>query len=335
MRIVFTILLLFLLSVKSENYQCDIVTNEDRRINKNKLRLMQYNVEWLFIDYYAGADCPGEGCTWKNISHAEKHMNKVGELIKKTQPDIINICEIEGCDELNILKNITSMDYKGYLIKGSDTSTGQNVGMMTKIDPIYNLNRTDNTFTYPIEDSNCGYNGSGSTSVSKNYISYFNWNNVKVALIGFHLIAYPTQEDRCSKREAQAKIIEEEIIENIKKGYEIIAMGDFNDYDEEVLDINNSEPISKVLDIIKGYENDVYELSNLNKLVNKNDRFTNWWDKNEDCESTMDEFVLLDHILVTEKLLKMVKNVGIYHEYDENCEKLDSDHYPVIVDFEL
>jgi len=321
--------------IKSDDYNCSTPIGGDRRINKDRIRLMQYNVEWLFIDYYSNSDCPGDGCTWKNITHAEDHMNKVGDVIREVDPDIINICEIEGCDELNILRNITNNDYRGYLIKGTDTSTGQNVGIMTKIDPIYNLSRTDNKFTYPIEGSNCGYDGSGSTSVSKNYISYFNWNNIKVALIGFHLIAYPTKEDRCSKREAQAKIIEEEIIENIKKGYEIIAMGDFNDYDEEVLDINNSEPISKVLDIIKGYYNDVYELSNLNKFVTKDSRFTNWWDKNENCESTMDEFVLLDHILVTEGLLRMVKNVEIYHNYNENCDKLDSDHYPVIVDFEL
>ena len=34
------------------------------------LRLMQYNVEWLFIDYYKSADCPGNGCTWHNESVA-------------------------------------------------------------------------------------------------------------------------------------------------------------------------------------------------------------------------------------------------------------------------
>ena len=33
----------------------------DRRSSKSALRLVQYNAEWLFIDYYAASDCPGNG----------------------------------------------------------------------------------------------------------------------------------------------------------------------------------------------------------------------------------------------------------------------------------
>lgn len=329
------LLLLFPL-VFAENYICNYNNvTEDRRYNKNKLRIMQYNVEWAFLDYYSNSDCPGNGCTWKNETHSMEHFNHLSKVINNLNPDIINFCEIEGCNELNYLKNITSIDYNGYLIKGSDTSTGQNVGMLTKMDPIDDLTRTDEKYSYPIEGSECGYNGEGTTTVSKNYITYFKWNNIKVAFIAFHLIAYPTQDDRCSKREAQAKIIEKEIIENVNNGYEIFVLGDFNDYDEDVLDLNNSKPKSKVLDIIKGYENNVYNLSNMNSIVLKDKRFSNWWDKNENCVSSMDEFVLIDHILVSDGLLNYVKNVNIYQEYTENCDRLDSDHYPLIIDFEF
>ena len=53
--------------------ECPLVsTSGDRRPNTNVLRIMQYNVEWLFIDPYSG--CPGDDCTWKNQSEAETHM---------------------------------------------------------------------------------------------------------------------------------------------------------------------------------------------------------------------------------------------------------------------
>lgn len=320
----------------AEDYTCPYNNDmEDRRDIKNKLRIMQYNVEWAFLDYYSNSDCPGNGCTWKNKTHSIEHFNHLSKVINNLDPDIINFCEIEGCNELNYLKNITSSDYNSYLIKGTDTSTGQNVGMLTKIDPIDEITRTDEKYSYPIEGSKCGYDGAGTTSVSKNYITYFKWNNIKVAFIAFHLIAYPTQDDRCSKREGQAKIIEKEIIENVNNGYEIFVLGDFNDYDENVLDLNNSEPKSKVLDIIKGYENNIYNLSNMNSIVLKDKRFSNWWDKNENCVSSMDEFLLIDHILLSDGLLNYVKNVKIYQEYPENCDRLDSDHYPLIIDLEF
>ena len=96
----------FMNIVFASDTECPLVTTPgaDRRSDKNKLRLVQYNVEWLFIDYYSSSNCPGSGCTWKNQSAAETHMNYVSNIIKDINPDIINFCEIEGCDELNILK---------------------------------------------------------------------------------------------------------------------------------------------------------------------------------------------------------------------------------------
>jgi hypothetical protein len=71
---------------------------------------VQYNVEWLFVDYYAPMDCPGAHCTWANQSEAITHMKYVADVLKTLQPDILNLCEVEGCDELNML---ISKDYLG------------------------------------------------------------------------------------------------------------------------------------------------------------------------------------------------------------------------------
>ena len=103
-------------------------------------------------------------------------------------------------------------------------------------------------------------------------MTLFNWNDVKVAYFSLHLLAYQTNTDRCAKREAQAKIIEEEIIKRVNEGYEIIVIGDFNDYDEKNTDVNDSEPTSQVLDIIKGEQNEVYVLTNLASKIPKEER---------------------------------------------------------------
>ena len=338
------LLLLFAPNVFSSynDIQCPDLDNppEDRRDDKSSFRLVQYNVEWLFLDYYSSADCPGNGCTWKNISEANIHFDYVYNVIQNIKPTFINFCEIEGCDELVQLQSMLNNNYKPYLIKGTDTATGQNVGMLTQIDPQQSLLRTDNKFTYPIENSNCGYEGKNSTtSVSKHYISTFIINNINICIISAHLIAYPTDESRCAKREAQASILQEIIYNHILQGYEVIMMGDFNDFDNRVIDMNNDIPNSQVLDILKGIQGpnkNKYLLNSVAESIPQNLRFTDWYDSDNNCNThSVHDYSMIDHILVSPGLEKFITNVGIYHNYLEYCGKYNSDHYPVIVDFDF
>ena len=329
---------LFLMKIHSDT-ECPVVTTvEDRRTNKDSLRLVQYNVEWLFIDYYSAMDCPGNGCTWKNSSEAETHMDYVAKRIKDINPDIINFCEIEGCDELNMLKNrLQDESYNSYLKKGTDTATGQNVGMLTRIDPIRSLYRTEMKYPYPIPESKCGYTGPlQETGVSKHYITEFIWNNVNIAFIAAHLIAIPTDSTRCAQREAQASILQSIILDYINKEYEVIMLGDFNDYDGGVPDINNDKPKSMVLDILKGIKGEnsgKYQLYNIAEEIYQNERFSDWWDSDNNCKtSSQKDYSMIDHILVTNFIKEKIFNVSIYHAYDEYCGKYDSDHYPVVID---
>lgn len=316
-----------------------ISTIGDRRSNKTNLRIVQYNVEWLFIDYYSPMDCPGNGCTWKNASEAQTHMEYVAKVLQQLNPDIINFCEIEGCDELNMLKDMldSTTVYMPYLKKGTDTSTGQNVGMLTKIDPIVSLYRTETRESYPIPGSKCGYTGApGTSGVSKHYITEFIFNGYNVALIGAHLLAFPTDPTRCAEREAQASVLQKVIADYIRNSYEVIMLGDFNDYDGEVLDINNHEPKSKVLDILKGYDGELaglYELYSVAQSIEQTERFTDWWDSDDNCKtSSQNDYSMIDHILVSNAIMYNVMNAFVYHGYDEYCGKYNSDHYPVVVD---
>ena len=327
-----------LLVVKADT-ECPIVTSiGDRRTNKNVLRLVQYNVEWLFVDYNSNAKCPGSGCPWQTVADAQTHISYVSDTIKSLNPDIINFCEIEGCDELNMLIGaLNDTSYKPYLKQGTDTSTGQNVGMLTRLDPLTSLYRSEERVSYPIPGSKCGYTGTPSTSgVSKHYITEFNLGGIKTALIGAHLLAYPTDKSRCVEREAQAQVLQNVISGYIAKGYEVIFLGDLNDFDAEVPDINSDMPISYVLDILKGLfgqKKSTYSLTNAASKMAQSERYSDWYNSDGNCAtSSQQDYSMIDHVLMSSKIFAKVSKVSIYHGYKEYCDKINSDHYPVVID---
>ena len=295
------------------------------------VRIMQYNVEWLFIDYNNASDCPGNGCTWKNQSEAQIHLDTISNNVQELSPDIVHFCEVQGIDELQqVANNLESNTYNPLFIQGKDTSTGQNVGLLSKIQPTKNINRTENRYNYPILGSKCGYTGvNGSSGVSKHLISEFTLLTYDTVLIGAHLLAFPTDPTRCAEREAQAMVLQEIIIDALNKKKEVIVMGDFNDYDSEVLDSNSDIPKSIVLDILKMNG----KLHSVAEWISQQDRYSEWYDENGNCKSTSNEFSMIDHILVSPLLFSRIKQAFIYHGYTEECGTYQSDHYPVIVDF--
>ena len=324
-------------------------SDSDRRLDKKSIRFMQYNVEWLFTEYYQPSDCPGQGCPWNNVTAAHTHIQSVAKVVNYVNPDILSLCEIQGCDELDELISYLSYkeQYRRYVVQGEDSATGQNVGLITKVDPSTGeLRRTDLRISYPLPESKCGYEGKGgTTAVSKHYITEFSFGNMNVALVGAHFLAMPTDPERCAKREAQAAIIREIVVEYRKKEYEIIIMGDFNDYDSEILDINNHFPTSRVLNIVKyGARSEKKEesrstlseyLVSCEEMVQKSERYSLWWDENGDGKVESSEFAMIDYVLLSPALYSMVEKVEVYHGYDEGLNIYDSDHYPIIVDISL
>jgi hypothetical protein len=129
-----------------------------------------------------------------------------------------------------------------YLVQGTDSATGQDVALISKIDPSESLGRAEGTAAIPVEGNSCGLAASGSgsfgrsrsgggsfgragssgslsgsdatapqatTGVSKNLYALFNLGPAlpRVAVVGAHLIAYPKQPDRCVQREGQAEVL--------------------------------------------------------------------------------------------------------------------------------
>lgn len=344
MPFLYIFLLVSLFGSLYSDTECPAVSTNNHNTTKpikteNKLRVIQYNVEWLFMDYFASADCPGNGCTWKNKTAATMHIETISNIISKLSAStdvstIINLCEVEGCDELNMLVQQLANGYTPYLKKGKDVATGQNAGILTQLQPAVSLYRTEERYNYPIAGSKCNYTGElASTGVSKHYITEFSINKLNIAFIGAHFIAFPTDPPRCAEREAQAMIMQNVIFSYISKGFEVIFLGDLNDYDGEALDKNNNQPTSNVLEILKGKYTGKYELINVANLIKQADRYSAWWDKNGNCVSTPNEFSTIDHMLVTPTLYKQIDSAFYYHGYTEKCDIYESDHYPLVVDF--
>ena len=332
---------LFILSLTNSEPDCPLVSTIPVTKNKNTIRIMQYNVEWLFLDYYAPMDCPGNGCTWINESQAASHLDYVAKVIDEVSPDIVNLCEVQGCDELHALNNhLSKNSYQTYLLNGTDTSTGQNVGLLTKFSPQINLQRSNGKAEYPVIGSTCGYSGaSGNTSVSKHYFTEFKFGDLEIAMIAAHLLAQPTDPQRCAKREAQAYVLQDIIYNYVLEEKEIIVIGDMNDYDNEIPDVNTNKPISMVLDILKGnkgkYAN-TYQLFSVAEFIPQEKRFSEWWDSDNNCATNQkQDFSLIDHMLVSSNLKSKIQKVFIYQNYSEYCGKMNSDHYPLIIDLTI
>ena len=332
-------------ATNTNDTQCYAVSQPPVTHSVSKLRIMQYNVEWLFLKTYNG--CPGSSCSWPNLAAATTHMQYVADVIKTYNPDILNLCEVEGCYELGQMNSLLGNVYTPYLLYGTDTSTGQNVGILTKYSPSTSLSRSATKHAYPVAGSRCNYTGSGSSGVSKHYYTTYQFNDLTLHFVGAHLLAIPTEPSRCASREAQASVLQElivgllggidpktgQIFKNDNVG--LILAGDMNDYDAEILDSNNNHPTSLVLDILKGLAGDyalTYELVSAAEFVSQSDRYTDWYDPNGDCKSTPNEMSMIDHVLMTPNMRDKVLKVMMPHTYTEACGTYNSDHYPIIVD---
>ena len=116
-------------------------------------------------------------------------------------------------------------------------------------------------------------------------------------------------------------------------------MGDFNDFDGEVLDINSNKPTSRVLDILKGNEGDfggLYELYSIAEDIEQKERYSDWYNSDNNCNtSSQKDYSMIDHVLTTNAIKNKVISAYMYRGYDEYCGKYNSDHYPVVVDLSL
>ncbi len=301
---------------------------EDRRVDPSILKVMTFNAEWL----WDGVE-PEEGRVdfdWKGApAQAELHMAEVAQLIIRNDPDIVNILEVEGLPALELFNEnfLASSGYKPYLVKGKDTYTGQDVGLLTRIDP---------DAGYLERDERKGQSEDVFKSVSKHYFTTLEAGTTRIFLLGLHFISRPADESRMLPREAQADAIRSMVAELKCVECEVIVLGDFNDYDgsAESLDHIDSTPISEVLEIVKAIGTDPSDdLINAAAFLDKSDRYTSFWDKNNNDQVDFpNELTSIDHILLSRGLITRVAAVAVDHDFDP---VEVSDHFPLMVTLDL
>jgi hypothetical protein len=149
----------------------DVDTRFDRRVDKTKLTIATYNVEWLFD----GIDDDSIPMPWKDPSQASEHLARVGAVVAASQVDLMNVVEIEGCFMLRrICDTIGSgYGYSPFLLAGSDSATRQQVGLLTRVSPLSGLQRSRERASTPIAGSRCRWPHHRSTSVSKHWYATF------------------------------------------------------------------------------------------------------------------------------------------------------------------
>lgn len=182
---------------------------------------------------------------------AREHAQRTAELIAAWDADIVNLVEVEDCAALAGLVSrldgaaAASSRFTAYLTQGRDSFTGQDVALLTRcagcshnvtrhraclwalcgdgrvrvgaralpcrVDPAQALATIEARESFPLPGSACGFEGEGSTSISKDYVA--KWRGLRVgsatldvALISLHLKAFPTDARSCAQREAQATL---------------------------------------------------------------------------------------------------------------------------------
>ncbi len=306
-----------------------LVCADDRRTDKSVLVVMTLNAEFL----WDGVE-PEEGqvnFAWKGSqTEAEEHMQKVAELIIQSNPDLINLVEVENIEALTTFndKFLAGRGYRPYLVKGNDTYTGQDVALLTRIDP------EGGTIE---RDDREGVRGTVRKSVSKNYFARILTGDTRILVMGLHFLAQPNREDRRLQREAQAEAIRSIAQEKSTGGFHALILGDFNDYDGEQgsRDHIDSMPISSVLSIVRSMDsnNSSDDLVNAASLAPKAIRFTAFFDANDNGEiNPPQEFTSIDHVLLSPELASLVELVEIPHNHDPRAV---TDHFPVVVRFRL
>lgn len=236
----------------------------DRRRDKSRLSIVEFNVEWLFSRFNnrVRIACPGKDCPWKSENQAKEHIYRIASILNQLDADIIHLNEVQDAYTLEILNNATKYknEYRIYLVPGEDKITGQNVAILSRIDPLAPLSRYKlERVKFPIPGSKCKENdileqsNSKSTSgVSKHYKArfriplesglHFEW-----IMVGLHLLAFPNDPRKCFQREAQAMAMNLAIKKDLTLNPcdNLIIIGDLNDFDHRVIVPKNEKIISR------------------------------------------------------------------------------------------
>eukprot|EP01064_Diplonema_japonicum_P028902 TRINITY_DN4542_c0_g3_i1.p1 TRINITY_DN4542_c0_g3~~TRINITY_DN4542_c0_g3_i1.p1 ORF type:complete len:329 (+),score=16.92 TRINITY_DN4542_c0_g3_i1:48-1034(+) len=283
----------------------------DRRDDPTKFVIVTYNVNWLFPGWH-------DQSPWDGPDPARHHIAEVAAALDYINADAYVLQEVKDCDILEVMR-MTMRNahlYRSYLIEGTDVTTGQNVALLTKVDPKIDLHFSEFRSEYPVHGGACG-NPHGSTGVAKHFVTRMEiFPGIDIGIIGVHLLAWPMSWDRCSKREGQADVIRNLLHDNLFRGTSgALVLGDFNDFSRQYIDAGGNIPLSNVIEIIK---------SSYVPGFSESAGMLPWH-----LRSTHREGGMQDHCLLSASLVPYLSSVHVLREVRA------SDHLPLVMTFDM
>lgn len=295
---------------------------EDRRRDKTRLVVATWNAEFLW-DGRQPEDGDDATFPWRGSpAKAEAHMADLARVVRDLDADLLNLAEVENLAAIELFnaKFLQGMGYRAYLVEGTDTATGQDMGLLARIDPA--------TFG---RDPRPGRHSGKTKAVSKHYVATFDVGTLRLGLVGLHLLARPNDPRRRGDREAQADAVRRMARELHGQGREVIVLGDFNDLDGETLDAAGERPISEVLSIIRGMDpgRGDDDLFNAAVKLPASRRYTSHADRNGNGRvDGARELSMVDHVLLSPGLAGRLQGVDIRQSGSDALRQV-SDHYPI------
>jgi len=297
------------------------VENEKLLSEESTISIMTFNTEWLL-----GSQEQVKALTKKGVwgletkdtdAKIELQHQAVASVVKKHSPDILCLQEVINeiaAKRLQKTLQNKNLNYELHFLESRDTYLEQDVVFFTKsnLGSIKEIKVNDPES--PVYPSKCA-------------ILTCLIEGERIALIGLHLKAVPTQPSAVEKREKQADAVAEQLKRLSNAGYTSLVLGDLNDWDPIVPDTDTSQkatPTSKAIKKIKDYiPGGDDELVNSLKWVEPI--------KNRYTYDYKGSKTVLDHILIPRAWQDRVFRVTIDHKRPD----LASDHYPVILDLKL
>lgn len=188
-----------------------------------RLRVMTWNVEWMFDDYLADNRSPlaiDQSAPSQAYWHAKR--DGVAAILAEHRPEIVALQEIEGEQTLSeIAKRLKSqhgLSYRWVFIPGSDGYTEQDVGLLVRHGLVSYRRHEQSKRMF---DSRQFY------GLSKHLVGEFRWEEVDspLTVMTIHLRATAAAEEIRLK---QARLARHWLAPQLQAGQDVILLGDFN-----------------------------------------------------------------------------------------------------------
>eukprot|EP00662_Eupelagonemidae_sp_cell21_P021950 gene21950-35746_t len=197
--------------------------------------------------------------------------------------------------------------YEPYVAAQGDGYTGQHVALLTRVDPVDDVRHDASIVRYPVPGgSACGAAGSGSHGCSKN----------TVARLGVDGLSAPLT---VVGREAQAVVAAAAAAAAAAAGDYVALLGDMNDLDPDVPGPDGGAPITHALSLLRAATDP--PMVSAAAAVAPELRWSEWWDRDEDCAEGAGEHSLLDHLLLDPALAALVvpDSARIHNDWAGAC----------------